>query len=79
MAARREDTTKDSRKMGYTRPHVERMEELALPDDCIHIEITKEMAKAATAADFTCDNELWVCALDAEGVRCTSCKKVKVV
>ena len=43
------------------------MEELALPEDCIHVEITEEMAKAATAADFTCDNELWVCALDAEG------------
>ena len=43
------------------------MAELVLPDDCIHVEITEEMAKAATAADFTCDNELWVCALDAEG------------
>ena len=38
-----------------------------LPAGCVDVEITEDMADAATKQDFVVDNDLWVCAIDAEG------------
>ena len=41
------------RSKGRATPSPPPKEGLVLPDDCIHVEITEEMAKAATAMEAT--------------------------